>query len=52
MHTNENEANYLTKKIFNFKIDKRRKDFITNSKDCLMYKIKYIEYNENNESLI
>ena len=52
MHTDEDEADHSTEEIFDFRINKKRKDFITDFKDCLMYKIKYIEYNENNEPLI
>ena len=51
IYINEKKANHLTKKIFDFKINKKRKFFITRFKDCLMYKIKYINYNNNNNSL-
>ena len=50
MHINEKEANYLIKKIFDFKINKRRKDLIIKFKSYLMYKIKYIEYDDNDDS--
>ena len=48
MHINEKKANYLMKKIFDFKINKRRKDFIIKFKNYLIYKIKYIDYNNDN----
>ena len=35
------------KKILDFKINKKRKDFIIKFKDYLIYKIKYINYNNN-----
>ena len=44
MHINEEKANHLTKKNFDFKINKRRKDFIIKFKNYLIYKIKYIDY--------
>ena len=47
MHINEEKINYSIKEIFDFKINKRRKTFITKFKDYLMYKIKYINYNDN-----
>ena len=40
------------KKIFDFKINKKRKDFIIKFKGYLIYKIKYIDYNNNDDSLI
>ena len=50
MHTNEEKANHLIEKIFDFKINKKRKDFIIKFKDYLIYKIKYINYNDNDDS--
>ena len=52
MHINEKEMNHSTKKILNFKINKKRKDFVTKFKDYLMYKIKYIEYNNNDDLFV
>ena len=52
MHTNDDDADHDTKKILDSKIDKRRKDSITGEKEYLMYKIKYSEYNDDEDSSI
>ena len=52
IHINEKEANYSTKKIFDFKINKKRKFFIIRFKDYLIYKIKYIDYNNDDDLFI
>ena len=52
MHANKKKANYSTKMILDFKINKKRKDFVIEFKDCLIYKIKYIDYNNNDDSLM
>ena len=51
MHTDEDETNHSTKEIFNFKINKRRKDLFMRKKGCLIYKIKYIKYDDDDDSL-
>ena len=51
MHMNEKSANYSIKKILNFKINNRRKNFLIEIKNYLIYKIKYKEYNEGEDSL-
>ena len=52
IYINEKEANYSTKKIFDFKINKKRKFFIIRFKDYLIYKIKYIDYNNDDDLFI
>ena len=52
MHINEEETNHLAEKILDFKINKKRKNLITKFKDYLIYKIKYIDYNNDDDSLI
>lgn len=39
---------YVAKKIFNLRINKRRKDLINRKKECLIYKIKFIGWDEWN----
>ena len=52
MHINEKRINYLIKEILDFRINKKRKYFIIKFKDYLMYKIKYINYDNNDNLLI
>ena len=52
IYINEKKANYLIKKILDFKINKKWKIFIIKFKDYLMYKIKYINYNNNDDLFI
>ena len=35
---------YNAEEILKFKLNKRKNDFIINKKKCLIYKIKYIKY--------
>ena len=52
IHTNKKRTNYSTKKILDFKINKKRKNLIIKFKDYLIYKIKYIDYNNNDNLFI
>ena len=52
MHTNDDDADHDAEEILDFKIDKRRKDSVTNEKEYLMYKIKYSEYDDDEDSPI
>ena len=52
IHTNDDDANHDAKEILDFKIDKRRKDSVTGEKECLMYKIKYSGYDNDEDSSI
>lgn len=49
IHTDKDDADYSTKEILDFKMNKRRKDSVTRDKDCLMYKIKYIKYDNDDD---
>ena len=52
VHTNDDDTNHDAEEIFDFKIDKRRKDSVTSEKECLIYKIKYNEYDNDEDSSI
>ena len=52
IYTNDEEADHFAEKILDFRIDNRRKNLVTEKKSCLMYKIKYIDYNDDDDSSV
>lgn len=49
VHIDENGADHPAEEILDSKVDKRRKDPVTGDKGCLMYKIKYTEYDNDDD---
>ena len=49
VHTDEEGADHPAEEILDSRIDKRRKDPVTGSKGCLMYKIKYTGYDDDDD---
>ena len=49
IYTNDEGADHLAEEILDFRIDNRRKNPVTEKKGYLMYKIKYIDYNDDND---
>lgn len=47
---NKKGVDYLAEEILNFKINIKRKDLVTKKKDYLIYKIKYIDYDNDDDS--